>query len=131
MRFISRSCAWRHVYVTVNVFKFVHMTTAASVTSATPCGPTDFPEELLIRVSPLVERAMKFSVAGVCASLCAALAMVPRVPGLVRTRLGPVDAFYRFVTNRPAGTLDRVCKLDMEQHCKWIVHGAASLRGKG
>ena len=23
-----------------------------------------------------------------------------------------------------------LCKLDMEQHCKWIVHGTASVRGK-
>jgi hypothetical protein len=30
-----------------------------------------------------------------------------------------------------SSTLNRLCKLDMEQHCKWIVHGAAGLRGKG
>jgi hypothetical protein len=23
------------------------------------------------------------------------------------------------------------CKLDMERHCKWIVHGADGLQGKG
>ncbi len=30
-------------------------------------------------------------------------------------------------------SLDRLCKLDMEQHCKWIVHGlgADGLGGKG
>ena len=58
---------------------------------------------------------MKFSVAGVCASFCAALAMVPT---------------YQFVTYRLSGTLDRLRKLDMEQHCKGIVHGDG-LGGKG
>ncbi len=29
------------------------------------------------------------------------------------------------------GTLDRLCKLDMEQHCKRMVHGTAGLRGRG
>ena len=58
---------------------------------------------------------MKFSVAGVCASFCAALAMVPT---------------YQFVTYRLSGTLDRLRKLDMEQHCKCIVHGDG-LGGKG
>jgi uncharacterized metal-binding protein len=38
---------------------------------------------------------------------------------------------YRFVTYRLSGTLDRVCKLDMEQHCKWISSWIRWLGGKG
>ncbi len=32
---------------------------------------------------------------------------------------------------RKSGTLDRLCKLDMEQHCNWIAHGNDGLRDKG
>jgi hypothetical protein len=38
-------------------------------------------------------------------------------------------------TYRPSlsasGALDRLCKLGMEQHCKWKVYGTDSLGGKG
>ena len=30
-----------------------------------------------------------------------------------------------------SGALDRLCKLGMEQHCKWKVYGTDSLGGKG
>ena len=38
---------------------------------------------------------------------------------------------YCFVTYRLSGALDRLCKLDMEERCKWIVHGTDGLSGKG
>ena len=55
------------------------------------------------------------SAASVCTSV-AALATVPT---------------YGFATDRPSATLDRLRKLDMERHCKWIVNGTDGLGGRG
>ena len=38
---------------------------------------------------------------------------------------------YWCVTYRLSGTLDRLRKLDMVQHCKWIACGTDGLGGKG
>jgi hypothetical protein len=70
---------------------------------------------------------MKFSVTGVCAtrSFRAALAMVPTYSAVTRH----VSIVYLVLS-----TLDRLCKLDMEQaagHCKWIVYGTDGLGGRG
>ncbi len=59
---------------------------------------------------------MTFSVAGVCTSF-AALAMAGS---------RPTDS-SRIVYG--SGTLDRLCKLDMEQHCKWMVYGPDGFKG--
>ena len=62
--------------------------------------------------------AIQFSADGVRTSSCAALAMVP-------TKLiGHVTIVYLVL-------LIAVCKLEMEQHCRWIVDGTLGLRGKG
>ena len=43
-------------------------------------------------------------------------------------------AIYRdvtYTTRSLSATLDRLRKLDMEQHCKWMALGTDGLRGKG
>ncbi len=43
----------------------------------------------------------------------------------------PVVPSYGFVKYRLSGTHDRLRKLDMVQHCKWIAYGTDGLGGKG
>ena len=40
-------------------------------------------------------------------------------------------AYESPVTYRLSGTLDRLRKLDMVRHCKWIAYGTDGLGGKG
>jgi hypothetical protein len=47
--------------------------------------------------------------------------LAPRITELGRRSLASWEAW------RLTGALGRLCKLDMEQHCKWIVYGAFSL----
>ena len=62
---------------------------------------------------------MKFSVDGACTSFRAALAMSR-----------PTDSSrINYLVLLIAFTIE--CKLDMEQHCDWIVRGTVGLRGKG
>ncbi len=65
--------------------------------------------------------AMKFSVADVVRALRAALATAPSF----------CQKAYWCVTYRLSGTLDRLRKLDMVRHCKWIACGTDGLGGKG
>ena len=92
--------------------KFVYTPASASVISATPRADARIYRSSCSQSARWSKRAMNFSVAGDCTSF-AALAMVPT---------------YLFVTYRLSGTLDRLRKLDMVQHCKWIAYG---LGGKG
>ncbi len=64
---------------------------------------------------------MKFSVAGVLRGFTC------------RVSNGPVllPEGYWCVTYRLSGTLDRLRKLDMVQHCKWIAYGTDGSGGKG
>jgi hypothetical protein len=66
---------------------------------------------------------MKFSVADV---VRAYVRLVSNGP--VRVLLP--EGFW-CVTYRLSGTLDRLRKLDMVQHCKWIAYGTDGLGGKG
>jgi hypothetical protein len=43
----------------------------------------------------------------------------------------PLDVSSETPSLSASGALDRLCKLGMEQHCKWIVYGTDSLGGKG
>jgi hypothetical protein len=94
---------------------FVYTTASVTRTSATPrADPRIYPSSCSQSAARWSKRFLNFSVAGVFTSF-AALAMVLTYD----------------VTYRLCGTLDRSCKLDMEQHCKWIVHGSDGLGGKG
>ncbi len=44
---------------------------------------------------------------------------------------GPVRLIRHDTSSTVSGTLDRLRKLDMVQHCKWIAHGTDGLGGKG
>ena len=98
-----------------DMYASVFVYTTASVTSATPRADPRINRSSCSQSARWSKRAMNFSVAGDCTSF-AALAMVPT---------------YLFVTYRLSGTLGRLCKLDLEQHCKWIVYGSDGLGGKG
>ncbi len=127
----ARSCQCRVVSVAlkVKVLRSTHWHNSVTVppgfARATSQRPdTALPQELLIR--PLVlKMAMKFSVADVVRAYT--IAMTCRVSN------GPVllpEGFW-CVTYRLSGTLDRLRKLDMVQHCNWIACGNDGLGGKG
>jgi hypothetical protein len=63
---------------------------------------------------------MKFSVTGVCTSVCRA------------RNLNGADLLIRHVSSPSLVLLrSRLRKLDMVQHCKWIAYGTDGLGGKG
>jgi hypothetical protein len=87
-------------------------------------GPTDFelPEYLLTVRRGSLKRApaMKFGVAAVCQRTILWRQQWPRPSESDTPRIVHLVLLS-----------GRVCKLDMEQHYKWMVHGADGLRGRG